>query len=128
LTEPIEPWLRRSEHYHSTALQALENGFADVAMSSLYYAVFNVAKAALLSRGINSKSHAATSNLVHREFARMPQFGPERAALYKDLFDRRQRADDGVHPVDMDTVESLLEPARDLMDRLRVLAAASGDA
>ena len=42
-------------------------GLPNGAVSRAYYAAFHMARAGLLSRGIEAKSHAATQKLFHRE-------------------------------------------------------------
>ncbi|MEW6352350.1 MAG: HEPN domain-containing protein [Thermodesulfobacteriota bacterium] len=59
----------------------------------LYYACFYAVSALLVRDGMSSSKHAGVRGLFHRQFVKTGSVPKELAAIYKDLFERRQEGD-----------------------------------
>jgi uncharacterized protein len=95
---------------------ALPNG----AVSRAYYAAFHMARAALLSRGIEAKTHAGTMKLFHRELTAkgvMPSFNK----LLGDIQAARQTADYDA------AISFTLDEAREVLGEAERFSAAVSD-
>ncbi|MBI1852762.1 MAG: HEPN domain-containing protein [Planctomycetes bacterium] len=64
-------------------------GDHDFAASRAYYAMFYVAQALLLSRGLTFSKHSAVIAAFGREFVKSGEFGPEHYAALRTAFDQR---------------------------------------
>lgn len=99
----------------SDALRAaaaeIEAGARYRAVSSLYYAVFHLARLLLLGAGLEPKTHAGTGSLLHAHFGEVL---PRRALrAFADLAHRRLVADyDAVVELEEGDVEEALAAAR----------------
>ena len=84
--------IARAESAFREAQTLIDASLPNGAVSRAYYAAFHMARAALLSRGIESKTHAGTMKLFHRELTAkgvMPSFNK----LLGDIQTARQSAD-----------------------------------
>jgi len=84
--------LARAAETLRAARTLLAAGLPNDALSRTYYAAFHVMRAAVLSRGVDPKTHAGTLNLFNRELTRkglLPPFNK----LLTGLHSAREAAD-----------------------------------
>lgn len=86
---------RERENIRVAELLATENS-PDIAASRAYYAMFYIAEALLLSRGLTYSSHAAVIAAYGKEFARHKALDPKFHRYLIDSQDTRQLGDYGV--------------------------------
>lgn len=93
------PALLRKGRTNLQAAQLLsEQGYADIAASRAYYAMFYAAEAVLLERGFSFSSHSAVIAAFGRELVK-PGILPARLHRYLiDAQDLRNLADYGIAP------------------------------
>jgi uncharacterized protein (UPF0332 family) len=70
-------FLRQARRSLDAAKATAELGYAEVAVSRAYYAMFYCASALLLSEGLSFSSHSAVIGAFGRQFARTGRVPPE---------------------------------------------------
>lgn len=70
-----------------------DNGKYDGAISRAYYAAFHYACAALLSKGLEAKSHQGMQRLFHLHFIRTKIFGEKAGVILSHAQKAREEAD-----------------------------------
>lgn len=85
--------LHKAQENRQAAALLLQNGYADIAASRLYYAMFYTAEALLLERGQVFSSHAAVIAAFGREFAKTGMLDPRFHRYLIDTQDLRQSGD-----------------------------------
>ena len=70
MTEEQRLLVEKAHTAKDAAALLLDNGFYDGAISRAYYGMFYLAKAALLSKGVETSSHHETNGSFGREFAK----------------------------------------------------------
>ena len=76
MTDNIGPILEKAQESLAAAELLLQQGFTDFAASRAYYAMFYVAEALLLQRGLTFSSHSAVLAAFGKEFARTKELDP----------------------------------------------------
>jgi uncharacterized protein (UPF0332 family) len=105
LTEKAKRFLR-------TAKTALELGDFDSCVSRCYYAMFFVAEAALLTKGLSASSHKGVLSMFSQYFVRTGVFPREMGRLLNDAYDKRIVGDYGIGVLfETEEVEQLLTDA-----------------
>lgn len=93
MNEDIGSLVAKSERNLRQAFRIHEDGSHDIAVSRAYYAMFYIASAALLLRGLTFKKHSGLIAAFSQRLTR-PGDLPARLHLYLlDAFDERTRGD-----------------------------------
>ena len=92
----IDPYLDRARKSIQAAEPLLEESLPDFAVSRAYYAMFYIAEALLLSRGLSFSSHSAVIAAYDKEFARNKMLDPKFHRYLIDAQEVRQIVDYGV--------------------------------
>jgi uncharacterized protein (UPF0332 family) len=89
----------------------------DIAASRAYYAMFYIAEALLLSRGLSFSSHSAVIAAYGKEFARHKTLDPQFHRYFMDAQDTRQIGDYGIdaHVPDIEAAETI-ERAKEFLN------------
>lgn len=90
--ENIRLELARAEELFGAARALVVAGFASDAVSRAYYAVFHLIRAALLSRGLEPRSHGGALRLLNTELTRKGHL-PAFSKLVSGLQRSREAAD-----------------------------------
>jgi uncharacterized protein (UPF0332 family) len=85
--------LHKARDNREAAALLVRNGYADIAASRLYYAMFYTAEALLLERGQVFSSHAAVIAAFGRDFAKTGALDPRFHRYLIDAQDLRQTGD-----------------------------------
>lgn len=86
----------RIERSHSTIKEVefiITGKFWNLAANRLYYAVFYICEAVLLSRQLTTSSHAGVSRMMNLHFIKEGLLSEEEGALLARLFRMRQTGD-----------------------------------
>ena len=83
----------RGDESLASARCLAENGFARDAVSRAYYAAYHWARALLISRGVESKTHRGTVQLFSLHFVKDGPLTEETAALLAHLETYRELSD-----------------------------------
>jgi uncharacterized protein (UPF0332 family) len=85
--------IARADEALSAARHLLAGGFNNDAVSRAYYAAFNWARALLVSKGIQAKTHRGTVQLLGLHFVKTGVLTPEVAGLLAHLATYRELVD-----------------------------------
>jgi len=96
MTPEIEALLEKSQQSLKAAESLMDNGYMDFAASRLYYAMFYVAQALLLSRSQSYSSHSAVIAAYGKEFARTGDLDARFHRWLLDAQDIRNLGDYGI--------------------------------
>ncbi len=102
----------------SASRRLFQEGDYDFAASRAYYAMFYLAEALLLSKGLSFGKHAAVIAAFGQHFVKTGLFGAEHHAALRTAFDQRNVGD---YAYDAPFPE---ETARDLLERASAFVAA----
>lgn len=98
----------------------LEAGFARVALTRAYFAVFHAARARLYTSGFEPRSHGGVHHLFNLHFVKTARFEPGASRLLARLQKYREEADySHAFVVDADGAREELEAARAFVDAVR---------
>jgi len=94
-----------------------ENGFYDDAASRAYYAMYHAAKAALLLKEIDTKSHKGLIAKFGEEFIQLGEMGKDKIEELSHGFRVRMKSDyEPGFEIDKEGINSLLNEANDFVD------------
>ena len=79
----------KAERFLKTAHKALEIGDFDSCVSRCYYAMFFMAEAVLLTKGITAHSHKGVISLFGRHFVKTGLVGRELGKVLGEAYDKR---------------------------------------
>jgi uncharacterized protein len=85
--------IARAEESLAAARHLLAGGFYNDAVSRAYYAAFHFARALLVSKGVEAKTHRGTVQLLGLHFVKTGSLAPEVAGLLAHLETYRELVD-----------------------------------
>jgi len=85
--------LEQAHHALQQAKILAEHGEWSGVVNRAYYAMFYVALALLLTKGLGSAKHGGVLALVDREFVRTGEIPAEISMMLREAFNQRQKAD-----------------------------------
>jgi uncharacterized protein (UPF0332 family) len=96
MTPEIEELLERARQSQKAAARLLRGGFSNFAASRAYYALFYIAQALLLSKGLSFSSHSAVIAAFGKEFTKTNILNPDFHRYLLEAQDRRNLGDYGM--------------------------------
>ena len=98
----------------------LQAGFARVALTRAYFAVFHAARARLYFAGFEPRTHAGVQHLFNQHFVRSARFEPGVSRLMARLQKYREEADySRAFVIDAEGAREEVEAARAFVDTVR---------
>jgi len=85
--------LARAEETLKDAHVLAKSGRWDACVNRLYYACFYAVTALLMLDGLSSSKHSGIRSLFNKNFVKSEKVPKKLAAIYNDLFERRQEVD-----------------------------------
>lgn len=85
--------VKKSKRSLDVARKLWTQGDYDFSVSRLYYALFYIAEALLLTKGLSFSSHSAVLSALHEQFVKPGLLPQAMHQLIHETFDRRQEAD-----------------------------------
>jgi uncharacterized protein (UPF0332 family) len=85
--------LSRAEETLKDARVLAKSGRWDACVNRLYYACFYAVSALLMVNGLSSTKHSGIRSLFNKHFVKSEKVPKKLAAVYNDLFERRQEVD-----------------------------------
>ncbi|HIE29493.1 TPA: HEPN domain-containing protein [Candidatus Poribacteria bacterium] len=85
----ISDFIKKAEKFLSTAKHVLSIGDYDSCVSRCYYAMFFMAEAALLTKGLSASSHKGVISLFGKRFVKTEIFERELGKALNDAYDKR---------------------------------------
>jgi uncharacterized protein (UPF0332 family) len=92
----IAELVEKAKRFLLTAEKALEMSDYDSCASRCYYAMFFVAEAALLTKGLSGSSHKGVLSLFSQHFVKTGIFPRSMGRLLNDAYDKRIVGDYGI--------------------------------
>jgi uncharacterized protein (UPF0332 family) len=90
----------------------MDNGFFDDSVSRSYYAIYNAAKAALVSKDLDAKTHSGLISLFSKEFVKTGEIKVEVGKAMSHVQEGREKADyEPLIDADREEAEEMLEKA-----------------
>lgn len=89
----IDYRVERSRSAFEEAKYVAKGGYWNLAANRLYYAIFYICEALLLSNHISTNSHAGVSRMMSLHFVRTGKLEKEEGKLLAQLFRMRQSGD-----------------------------------
>ena len=115
----------RREKAHKTLNEIpilIEHEMWNTAVNRLYYACFYAVNALLISRQIETKTHAGALRMLSLHFTKTQELSIELNRFYTDLFDNRQTGDYADFTYfDKETVEEIHKQAIVFVDAIEKL-------
>ena len=120
--ERIEYAKNRIETAHRTADAAkllAENEYWNSAINRLYYALFYMVNALLVSNEIYPQSHSGMRSLFALHFIKTGKMDPKYGKLLAQVYDWRQKSDyDTIFDYDSESVNSIFEPVLEMIEQI----------
>ena len=116
----VRDFTKKAEKFLDTAEHALNTEDYDSCVSRCYYAMFFMAEAVLLTKGLRASSHKGVISLFGGHFVKTGIFGRESGKALNDAYDKRLVGDYGVgFTVVREDAKDLLEIAQDFVQKMR---------
>lgn len=115
---------RKQKAYDSLheAEEVVKLGFWSLAGNRLYYAVFHMASALLLDKGLMAKSHSGIIHLIGSQFVAQGLLEKEYGRLFSRLFELRQSGDyDDLYDATEEEIVPLISKTSDFVKRMEEL-------
>lgn len=117
----IKNLIEKAEKFLLTAEHALDIEDYDSSVSRSYYAMFFVAEAVLLTKGLSASSHKGVISLFGEHFVKTGIFDREVGKALNDAYDKRLVGDYGIgFIVTEEEARNLLETAKNFVKKLKI--------
>jgi len=112
--------IKKAEKFLDTAKHALDIEDYDSCASRSYYAMFFIAEALLLTKGLSASSHKGVISLFGEHFVKTEVFKRDLGKAFNDAYDKRLVGDYGVgFLVTKEEARDLLEIAQKFIQELK---------
>jgi len=116
----LKGFIEKAERYLRSADQILIAGDYDSCASRCYYAMFFMAEAALLTKGLSATSHRGVISLFGEHLVKTGVLDKYLGRVLNDAWDKRLIGDYGIGlSVAKDEAEDLLKAARDFVGKVK---------
>ena len=118
----IDYRIERSYAAFNEAQYVAQGRFWNLTANRLYYAVFYICEALLLSNQINTNSHAGVSRMMNLHFVRTGKLQKREGELLGRLFRMRQTGDyDDLSDWTEEEIMPLFKPVEELINKIKTL-------
>lgn len=116
MIKEIEDLTEKAKRFLRSAEVLLIDGDYDSCVSRCYYAMFFLAEAILLTKGLKASSHKGVISIFGEHFIKTGILGKELGRALNDTYDSRQIGDYAIgFMITKDEAESRLEKARNFV-------------
>ena len=116
MIKEIEDLTEKAKRFLRSAEVLLVDGDYDSCVSRCYYAMFFLAEAILLTKGLKASSHKGVISIFGEHFIKTGILGKELGRALNDTYDSRQIGDYAIgFMITKDEAESRLEKARNFV-------------
>ncbi len=92
----------------------------NLTVNRLYYSIFHISSALLLSAGYNIKSHDGLIRIIMKDYVRTRLLTVEEGQLISSLYNMRQTGDyDDLYDWKQEDIEPLILPTKELLEKLK---------
>ncbi len=121
MNDQTEVILRKAQESLEAAELLLAQDYPDFAASRAYYAMFYIAEALLLDRGLSFSSHSAVIAAYGKEYSKTRDLNPEFHKYLIAVQDYRNQGDYGFGPsVTSEQVEEALQWVHEFLKEARI--------
>ena len=97
----------------------VEHGRLDSAVNRIYYAVFYIVSALLLTRRLSSSKHSGVKSMFIQNFVKTKAVSMEDGGFYSSIFEFRQKADYADYvKFDLETVQQWIKQAESFISHI----------
>lgn len=116
----IADLIAKAQKFLKTAESALELGDYDSCVSRCYYAMFFMAEASLLAKGLRASSHKGVISLFGEHFVKTGIFRRELGRMLNEAYDRRLRGDYAIgFDIEEGEAQRMMGQAREFVEEVR---------
>jgi len=120
MDERIEKLLKKAQEDLKASEIMIENGIFRIAASRVDYAMFYIAEAILLTKGLIFTSHKGLISSFNKEFIKSGIFNMKFGRLLRDAFDIRQNSDYEIVPdITESKTKELLLAAKEFLEEAK---------
>jgi len=120
MRKELQDFIAKAERFLKSAEHLFEVGDYDSCASRAYYAMFFMAEAALMLKGLSASSHRGVIGLFGKQFVQAGIFEPELGRALRRAYDVRLTGDYAVGiTVSREEAEDLLKAAHEFVARVR---------
>ena len=114
--------IERSDSTLAEAEYSAQGGWYNLAVSRLYYACYYAAVAVLVSKSVETQTHAGVKSMIALHLVKTGLLAKEHLTTFALLFHSRQSSDyDDFMECDVDTYNNLLPKAKSCIEALEAL-------
>ncbi|MCM1074099.1 MAG: HEPN domain-containing protein [Ruminococcus sp.] len=114
--------VQKSKEVFKEATDVANLGHWNLAVNRLYYAVFHICSAVLLSKGFTARTHSGVIQIMMKEYVKTTILSKEEGVLISTLFNMRHSGDyDDMFDWDEFQVSPLIEPVNKLLSKIEQL-------
>lgn len=118
--DEVKSYVEKAEKYVETAEHLLKYGDYDSSVSRAYYSMYFMAKALLLTKSSNPKTHSGTISEFSRIFIKTEILPISSAKLLKKGFETRLLGDYNISvEINEDEAKDLVETAQSFIEKTR---------
>ncbi|MDH5186610.1 MAG: HEPN domain-containing protein [candidate division WOR-3 bacterium] len=116
----LRDFIEKAEKFLTTAQHALKIGDYDSCVSRCYYAMFLMAEAVLLTKGLSASSHKGVISLFGEHFIKTEVFEKDFGKTLNDAYDERLVGDYEIgFKITKEVAKELLEKAQNFVQKLK---------
>ncbi|MDM3846464.1 MAG: HEPN domain-containing protein [Aphanizomenon gracile PMC627.10] len=109
--------LDKSQNSHKASILLLENDFRDLAVGRVYYTMFYIAQAFLLSKNLSFSSHKAVISAFGREFCKNQDIPLKYHRFLIDAQVKRNEADYDISPnISLEEAHEMINNAEEMLN------------
>lgn len=114
--------INKSKSILTEALDVANLGHWNLSVNRLYYAVFHMCSALLLSRGHTARTHNGVIQMIMKEFVKTEILSKPEGSLISSLFNMRNTGDyDDLFDWNKEQVLPLIAPTEELLSKIEKL-------
>ncbi|MCS7151005.1 MAG: HEPN domain-containing protein [Endomicrobia bacterium] len=115
MKDKILKLINKAENNIKISEKLLKDGYLDVAISRLYYSMFYIAEALLLSKQLSFSSHKGVIVNFAKEFVKTGIFDEKFHNVLKNAFEDRQDADYEFVEFTIDEIKDYIKSAKEFL-------------
>ncbi len=114
--------IAKADEVYKEALDVASLNHWNLAVNRLYYSVFHIASALLLSAGYTARTHSGVMRILMKDYVRTGLLSEEDGKLLSSLFNMRHTGDyDDMFDWTQTEIEPLIIPTKQLIDKIKTL-------
>jgi len=118
--EEIKKLLDKAQKNIDLSEKLVSSNYCDFAITRLYYAMFYIAEAILLTKEISFSKHSAVISFFNKEFVKTGIFDKKYYEIISDLFVLRQESDYAYDfDIELEEVNDYIDTVKEFLEKAR---------